>query len=80
MEIGRGIEKPRGKIDLSQAGFADLFGTTAMSISRYERGLHPVSSRALLALGLLARKAGMNGWSLWGLAGLTRADARSMLE
>lgn len=80
MEVGREIEKLRNKIDLSQARFADLLGTTAMSISRYERGLHPVPSRALLALGLLARKAGMNGWSFWELAGLTRADARTMLE
>jgi DNA-binding transcriptional regulator YiaG len=34
MEVGREIEKLRNKIDLSQARFADLLGTTAMSISR----------------------------------------------
>jgi len=78
--IGRDILKLRMKVDLGQKNFGALIGTTAMNVSRYERDQHPVPGRTLLALGLLARKAGLDGWGYWELAGLTRADARSMLE
>ena len=64
---------------LNQAEFGRLLGVTAMSVSRWERNANPVPSRTLLALGLLARKAGMDGWSFWELAGLTRKDARHAL-
>jgi DNA-binding XRE family transcriptional regulator len=78
--IGPEIEKLRNKMWLNQARFGRLLGVTAMAISRWERNINPVPSRTLLALGLLARKAGKDGWSFWGLAGVTRADARTMLE
>jgi transcriptional regulator with XRE-family HTH domain len=77
--IGPEIEKLRNKMGLNQAEFGRLLGAGAMSISRYERNANPVPSRTLLALGLLARKAGMEGWGFWELAGLTRAGARHAL-
>jgi transcriptional regulator with XRE-family HTH domain len=77
--IGRDILKLRMKIDLGQAAFGALVGTTAMNISRYERDQHPVPGRTLLALGLLAKQVGLNGWLYWELVGLTRADARAAL-
>jgi transcriptional regulator with XRE-family HTH domain len=77
--IGRDILNLRNKIDLSQKNFGALIGTTAMNVSRYERDQHPVPGRTLLALGLLAKQAGLKGWLYWELAGLTRADARAAL-
>jgi hypothetical protein len=77
--IGRDILKLRMKVDLGQKNFGALIGTTAMNVSRYERDQHPVPGRTLLALGLLARKAGLDGWGYWELTGLTRADARAAL-
>jgi hypothetical protein len=77
--IGRDILKLRMKVDLGQKNFGALLGTTAMNVSRYERDQHPVPGRTLLALGLLAKQAGSDGWLYWELAGLTRADARAAL-
>lgn len=77
--IGSDIEKLRNKMGLNRAEFGRLLGVTAMSVSRWERNANPVPSRTLLPLGLLARKAGMGGWSFWELAGLTRKDAQAML-
>ena len=73
------IEKIRNKMGLNQAGFARLLGATAMSVSRWEREVNCVPSRQLLALELLARDVGVDGWTFWKLAGLAREDARSML-
>jgi hypothetical protein len=78
--IGSEIEKLRNTIWLNQAGFGRLLGVTAMAVSRWKRGVNAVPSRALLALGLLARKAEMDGWAFWELGGLTRAGARAMVR
>jgi DNA-binding XRE family transcriptional regulator len=78
-KIGNEIEKLRNKMWLNQARFADQFGATAMTVSRWERDVNAIPSRALLRLGVLANKAGMDGWRFWELAGLTRSDARSLL-
>jgi transcriptional regulator with XRE-family HTH domain len=77
--IGPEIEKLRNKMGLNQAEFGRLLGLTAMVVCRWERGVNRVPSRTLLALGLLKREAGMDGWSFWELAGLTRKDAQAML-
>ena len=77
--IGRDILKLRMKVDLGQKNFGALIGTTAMNVSRYERDQHPVPGRTLLALGLLAKQAGLDGWLYWELAGLTREDVRVAL-
>lgn len=78
-QLGQQIEKLRYKLGMSQTDLGKLLGTTAMSVSRWERDVNLPESRELLALGLLARKAGMYGWCFWQEAGLSRADARAAL-
>ncbi len=77
--IGKQIEQLRMKFAMSQTDFAKRFRTTAMSLSRWERGVNPPEARALLKLGLLAKKQGMDGWMFWNEAGLKKEDARAML-
>ena len=77
--LGDSILKLRNHLNLSQEMFGALIGTSAMNVSRYERNQHPVPGHTSLALGLLAGKAGMDGWLYWELAGITRTDARAML-
>jgi transcriptional regulator with XRE-family HTH domain len=73
------IEKLRNKLNMNQSEFGALFGKTPMAVSRWERGVNMVPAHTLFALGLLARKIGLDGWGYWGLAGLTRKDAQTML-
>jgi transcriptional regulator with XRE-family HTH domain len=80
MGLGNKLEKLRNRLDLNQATFGEIFGTTAMAVSRWEREQNPIPSRVLLGLGLLARNAGLDGWLFWEAAGVTRADAHAMLR
>jgi transcriptional regulator with XRE-family HTH domain len=78
-QFGQQIEKLRYKLGMNQTDFGELFGRTAMSVSRWERGTNLPSSRELIRLGLLAEEAGSNGWQFLELGGLKQADARAML-
>ncbi len=77
--VGKGIEELRRELAVSQTEFGKLFDVSAMAISRWERDVNLPSARELIKLGLLANKAGFNGWVYWELAGIRRADARAML-
>ncbi len=77
--MGKGIKEIRRRLAVSQTEFGELFNVSAMAISRWEREVNPPSTRELIKLGLLASKAGFNGWLYWELAGIKRADARVML-
>lgn len=77
--IGKLIEKLRNTLELNQSDFGALLGTTAMSVSRWERDVNLPESRELLKLGLLAKETRIDGWNFWRLAGITPADARTML-
>jgi DNA-binding transcriptional regulator YiaG len=78
--IEKQIDRLRAKLELSQRDFAKILDTTAMSISRWERGENLPDGRALLKMGLLAKQQSMDGWMFWHLAGVTRADALSAVK
>jgi transcriptional regulator with XRE-family HTH domain len=77
--IGGKIEKLRLQLGMSQTDLGRLLKTSAMSVSRWERGVNAPSSRELLRLGLLAKRAGVDGWEFWNLAGISKECAREML-
>jgi DNA-binding transcriptional regulator YiaG len=78
--VGQQIARLRFKMNMTQTEFGELFSTTPMSISRWERDMNLPSSHELLKLGLLALKAGQDGWAYWRLAGIKRDDAQAMLR
>jgi DNA-binding transcriptional regulator YiaG len=78
--LGGKIEKIRLQLGMSQTDLGRLLKTSAMSVSRWERGVNPPSSRELLKLGLVAKRVGVDGWEFWNLAGVTKECAREMLD
>lgn len=62
----------RRRLKLSQGELAKRVDCSAMTISRWERGLQPPSSEFYLQLGKLAGKA--DPWFFWERAGLQMAD------
>lgn len=78
--IGQQVGEVRSKLGLNQSDFGELFRTSAMSVSRWERSINLPSSRELIKLGLLARERHLNGWLFWRLAGLAPNDARAALS
>jgi SOS-response transcriptional repressor LexA len=66
------LERLRKALRLSGAAFAQRLGTTAMSISRWERGLVEPPAEAYLIAGKLAGDP--DCWFFWERAGLTRTD------
>src|SRR5215471_21567036 len=63
----------RKQLRLSQADVARGLECSAMSISRWERGLLEPSADAYIRLGRMARAQG-DAWFFWGRAGLQAAD------
>ncbi len=78
-KIGRQVERLRLKLNMSQTTFATLFKTSAMTISRWERGENLPDASALLKLGMMAKEERMDGWMFWNGAGLTRDHALTAL-
>ncbi len=78
-KIGQQVERLRLKLNVSQSAFAKLFKTSAMTISRWERGENLPDASSLLKLGIMAKKQRMDGWMFWNGAGLTRDDALTAL-
>ena len=70
------IKALRRDLGLSQFEFGKKLNTTAMSVSRWERGAVPPSAASYLGLGKLA--GARRGWSFWNLAGITKQDMRTM--
>ncbi len=78
-KISQQIERLRLKLAMSQTDFAKNFRTSAMTISRWERGQNPPDASCLLKLGLMAKQQQMDGWMFWTEAGLTREQALTAL-
>lgn len=64
-------------LDLSQAKFAEKLGTSAMAVSRWERGEQEPTERSYIRLGNLATDPLC--WFFWGRAGLSTADIMRVL-
>jgi transcriptional regulator with XRE-family HTH domain len=77
--VGNRIEALRNTMLLSQTELGKSLSVSAMTVSRWERGENLPESRDLLALGMLAQKAGLDGWIFWKVAGITRSDALNAL-
>lgn len=78
--LGQQIKRLRLKMRLSQSEFGNLLDTSAMSVSRWERDINLPDARELIRFGVLAQNSGLNGWRYWRLAGVTEADAHTMLK
>ena len=76
-EWARTIRAVRRKLRLSQAELAEKLETSAMAISRWERGEFEPSADAYLRLGKLMGDPLC--WFFWGRAGLTTADVMRVL-
>ena len=62
----------RRSLKISQGELAKRMNCSAMTVSRWERGLQPPSAEFYLQLGKLANKA--SAWFFWERAGLQMAD------
>ena len=76
-EWARTIKAVRRKLRLSQSELAERLETSAMAISRWERGEFEPSADAYLRLGKLMGDPLC--WFFWGRAGLSTADVMRVL-
>jgi SOS-response transcriptional repressor LexA len=76
-EWARTIRAVRRKLRLSQAELAEKLETTAMAISRWERGEFEPSADAYIRFGKLMGDPLC--WFFWGRAGLSTADVMRVL-
>lgn len=72
-KTGREIELLRMSLGLSQTEFALIMCTSAMSVSRWERGKNPAPASAYLEMAKMAPTK-TDAWRFLGYAGLTRKD------
>jgi transcriptional regulator with XRE-family HTH domain len=73
------IEALRDRLGVNQSEFARQLGVSAMAVSRWERGVNEPPAHTYIELGKLAGNRD-DGWFFWEHAGITRADARRMLQ
>jgi SOS-response transcriptional repressor LexA len=66
------ISNLRDRLDLNQAELGNLLRTSAMAVSRWERGVHEPASRSYIELGNLSGDP--DCWYFWGRAGLRNED------
>jgi SOS-response transcriptional repressor LexA len=66
------ISRLRERLNLSQTDFGHELQTSAMAVSRWERGVHEPLSHSLIQLGNLTGDP--DCWFFWGLAGLRSED------
>ena len=64
------IERLRRELSITQTSLAQRLKVSAMSVSRWERGVQEPSSQMLVKLGTLA--TGEMRWQFWEMAGLQR--------
>jgi phage repressor protein C with HTH and peptisase S24 domain len=76
-EWARTIETFRRNLDLTQAELGRRLETSAMAVSRWERGKSQPTADAYIRLGKLA--GGPLCWFFWGRAGLSTADVMRVL-
>src|SRR6476660_3177411 len=71
------IKAFRDNLNLSQFEFAKRIGTSAMAVSRWERGIQAVPANIYIRLGNLAGDPLC--WYFWGCAGLRTVDVMRVL-
>lgn len=74
-EWARCIAELRRKLQLTQTQLAEQVGVTAMTVSRWERGLVEPTAGGYIALGNLAEPK--RSWYFWRRAGLNEAKVRN---
>jgi len=77
--LAKRIKNLRNFLRISQAELGARLGTSAMAISRWERGDAEPSGRGLLKLGILSRHDPEICWNFWNRAGLTAEDVITVL-
>jgi transcriptional regulator with XRE-family HTH domain len=75
LEWARCIAELRRKLQLTQTQLAEQVGVTAMTVSRWERGLVEPTAGGYIALGNLAEPK--RSWYFWRRAGLNEAKVRN---
>src|SRR6202167_4793256 len=76
-EWASAISDLRHRSNLSQTAFGRKFHSSAMAVSRWERGTQEPTARSYIELGLLAGDP--NCWYFWGRAGLRHEDLMRIL-
>ena len=76
-EWARRIYDLRSELQLSQASFGQKLQSSAMAVSRWERGVHEPPSHSYIEIGNLAGDS--RCWYFWGRAGLRNEDVMRVL-
>jgi SOS-response transcriptional repressor LexA len=71
------VSELRQRLNLSQAAFGQRLHSSAMCISRWERGMHEPTAGSYIELGNLAGAPFC--WYFWGRAGLRAEDLRRVM-
>jgi transcriptional regulator with XRE-family HTH domain len=77
-EWARCIAELRRKLQLTQTELAERLGVTAMTVSRWERGLVEPTAGGYIALGNLADAK--RSWYFWRRAGLSEQKLREVIR
>ncbi len=77
VEWARCIAALRRRLQLTQTELADRLGVTAMTVSRWERGLVEPTASGYIGLGNLSEPK--ESWSFWKRAGLDEGQVRRTL-
>jgi DNA-binding XRE family transcriptional regulator len=77
-ELGSRIIKLRKRLKLTQSQLAHRLNTSAMAVSRWERGTNAAPAAVCVLLGSLAGKD--ECWYFWGKAGLSSDDVVRVLS
>jgi transcriptional regulator with XRE-family HTH domain len=77
-EWARCIAELRRKLQLTQTELAEKLGVTAMTVSRWERGLVEPTAGGYIALGNLAEPK--RSWYFWRRAGLSEGKLRDVIR
>ncbi|MGZ4788742.1 MAG: helix-turn-helix transcriptional regulator [Terriglobales bacterium] len=76
-EWARNIASLRSRLEMTQTELADRLGVTAMTISRWERGLVEPTASGYISLGNLAGQR--DAWYFWRRAGLDETQVKRTL-